>query len=177
MKPWAAHWILFNCDFVTERGFHICIITLKEPENLTVISLREETAKRRRHDAMRSSVHSRAGVIVLTGGKLTMGFFDFLKGPDINQGIAEYRGTQGAVLLDVRTAQEYRGGHIPGSKNIPLQSLGRDHSRFLFQKRSSSQFMRFLFNLVFYHSFRPIASGDSPEASHFRFYLAPFGKV
>ena len=125
MKPWAAHWILFNCDFVTERGFHICIITLKEPENLTVISLREETAKRRRHDAMRSSVHPRAGVIVLTGGKLTMGFFDFLKGPDINQGIAEYRGTQGAVLLDVRTAQEYRGGHIPGSKNIPLQSLGR----------------------------------------------------
>ena len=81
MKPWAAHWISLNCDFVTERGFHICIITLKEPENLTVISLREETAKRRRHDAMRSSVHPRAGVIVLTGGKLTMGFFDFLKGP------------------------------------------------------------------------------------------------
>ena len=67
--------------------------------------------------------------------------------------------------------------HPSAEALLPLQSLGRDHSRFLFQKRSSSQFMRFLFSIVFYHSFRPIASGDSPEASHFRFYLAPFGKV
>ena len=67
--------------------------------------------------------------------------------------------------------------HPSAEALLPLQSLGRDHSRFLFQKRSSSQFMRFLFSIVFYHSFRSIASGDSPEASHFRFYLAPFGKV
>ena len=51
-----------------------------------------------------------------------MGFFDFLKNPDINQGIKEYSATEGAVLLDVRTPDEYRQGHIPGSKNIPLQS-------------------------------------------------------
>ena len=54
-----------------------------------------------------------------------MGFFDFLKGPDINQGVKEYRATDGAVLLDVRTPDEYRQGHIPGSKNVPLQSIDK----------------------------------------------------
>ena len=54
-----------------------------------------------------------------------MGFFDFLKGPDINQGVKEYSTTDGAVLLDVRTPDEYRQGHIPGSKNIPLQSINK----------------------------------------------------
>ena len=54
-----------------------------------------------------------------------MGFFDFLKGTDINQGVKEYRATDGAVLLDVRTPDEYRQRHIPGSKNVPLQSIGK----------------------------------------------------
>lgn len=30
---------------------------------------------------------------------------------------------QGAVIVDVRTPAEYKGGHIKGSVNIPLQSL------------------------------------------------------
>ena len=54
-----------------------------------------------------------------------MGFFDFLKQPDVNQGVKEYQSTSGAVLLDVRTPEEYRSGHIPGSKNIPLQTIDR----------------------------------------------------
>ena len=54
-----------------------------------------------------------------------MGFFDFLKGPDINQGVKEHSVTDGAVLLDVRTPDEYRQGHIPGSKNVPLQSIDK----------------------------------------------------
>ena len=49
-----------------------------------------------------------------------MGFFDFFKMPDINQEIHAYKETKGAILLDVRTSQEYREGHIPGSKNVPL---------------------------------------------------------
>ena len=54
-----------------------------------------------------------------------MGFFDFLKGPDIGEGVREYNATPGAVPLDVRTPEEYREGHIPGSKNVPLQSLDK----------------------------------------------------
>ena len=39
-----------------------------------------------------------------------MGFFDFFKQTNINQGIEEYKRTAGAVLLDVRTPQEYQEG-------------------------------------------------------------------
>ena len=49
--------------------------------------------------------------------------FGFMKGPDINQGVYEYLRSEGAVLLDVRSPQEYYGGHIPGSYNLPLQSI------------------------------------------------------
>ena len=52
-----------------------------------------------------------------------MGFFDFLKGPDINQGVKEYSATDGAVLLDVRTPDEYAAGHIPGSLLIPFDEI------------------------------------------------------
>lgn len=54
-----------------------------------------------------------------------MGFFDFLRGYDINQGVKDYKNTGGAVLLDVRTPGEYRDGHIPGSRNVPLQSIDK----------------------------------------------------
>ena len=54
-----------------------------------------------------------------------MGIFDFFKQPDINQGVQEYKNTAGAVLLDVRSPQEYREGHIPGSQNVPLQQLDK----------------------------------------------------
>lgn len=52
-----------------------------------------------------------------------MGIFDLFKMPDINQGVKNYQSSPGAVLLDVRTPGEYRGGHIPGSKNVPLGSI------------------------------------------------------
>ena len=54
-----------------------------------------------------------------------MGFFDFLKQPDVNKGVDDFRNAEGAILVDVRTPQEYREGHIPGSKNVPLQQLDK----------------------------------------------------
>ena len=54
-----------------------------------------------------------------------MSIFDFFKQPDINKGLKEYAETENAVLLDVRTPQEYREGHIPGSKNVPLQTIDK----------------------------------------------------
>ena len=42
---------------------------------------------------------------------------------DINTGLIEYKKTEGAVLLDVRTPMEYAQGHIPGSINVPLQAI------------------------------------------------------
>ena len=54
-----------------------------------------------------------------------MGFFDFFRQPDIQEGLRQCQAAHGAVLLDVRTPEEYREGHIPGSQNIPLQSLDK----------------------------------------------------
>ncbi len=54
-----------------------------------------------------------------------MGIMDYFRGPDINQGVREYGATPGAVLLDVRTPEEYRSGHIPGSRNLPLQVIDK----------------------------------------------------
>jgi rhodanese-related sulfurtransferase len=42
---------------------------------------------------------------------------------DINKGVEEYLATPGAILLDVRTPEEYAAGHIPGSISIPLAAL------------------------------------------------------
>lgn len=52
-----------------------------------------------------------------------MGLFDLFTAADINKGVEEYRATEGAVLIDVRGADEYRQGHIPGSVGIPLDSI------------------------------------------------------
>lgn len=52
-----------------------------------------------------------------------MGLFDFFKGSDFDEGIELYKNTKDAVLLDVRTQQEYLEGRVPGSWNIPLQEL------------------------------------------------------
>lgn len=52
-----------------------------------------------------------------------MGIFDFLKTENINEGISQFEQTNGAVLLDVRTTEEYQSGHIPQSINIPLHEI------------------------------------------------------
>ena len=59
-----------------------------------------------------------------------MGFFDFLLPQDINKGFEEYGQTQNAILVDVRTTEEYAAGHLPGSVNIPVDRIGEAWNRF-----------------------------------------------
>ena len=41
----------------------------------------------------------------------------------INEAVLECRNTPDAVLLDVREADEFRSGHIPGAVNVPLSRI------------------------------------------------------
>jgi len=51
----------------------------------------------------------------------TMGIFNLFKNKS-NQNILDYK-SKGAIILDVRTRQEYNTGAIKGSKHIALQDL------------------------------------------------------
>lgn len=46
---------------------------------------------------------------------------------DITTLLEGYYSNPGAILLDVRQADEYARGHIPGARSVPLQAL-RDFS-------------------------------------------------
>ncbi len=52
-----------------------------------------------------------------------MGIFDLFKGVDINSELEEMKSMKDAVLLDVRTINEYSNGHIPGSINVPVEEI------------------------------------------------------
>lgn len=54
-----------------------------------------------------------------------MGFFNIFQAPDMEKGLREYKTTSGAILLDVRTKEEFLEGHVPGSMNLPLQEIDR----------------------------------------------------
>jgi phage shock protein E len=45
----------------------------------------------------------------------------FLKGTDYKELVSN-----GAVILDVRMPAEYKGGHIKGSKNVPLNTISKN---------------------------------------------------
>lgn len=51
-----------------------------------------------------------------------MGIFNFL-GENINEGVKEHKATPNSFLIDVRTKNEYRMGHVPGSINMPLETI------------------------------------------------------
>jgi phage shock protein E len=51
-----------------------------------------------------------------------MGLLDFFTGKKKKQKITAAL-ESGAIIIDVRTANEFDGGHFPGSKNIPLHLL------------------------------------------------------
>ena len=44
---------------------------------------------------------------------------------NIAQGLEAFKKTPGAVLLDVRTPEEFKSGRLAGSKNIPLQQAAK----------------------------------------------------
>lgn len=48
---------------------------------------------------------------------------DLFRRKDINRRIEELRDKNRAVLIDVRDADEFRRGHIPGAINIPADSI------------------------------------------------------
>ena len=47
----------------------------------------------------------------------------FFNRVNINEAVQECRNTPNAVLLDVREADEFRSGHIPGAVNQPLSAI------------------------------------------------------
>ena len=52
-----------------------------------------------------------------------MGFLNLFKHVDINTEVEVMKSVEKAVLLDVRSEEEYSGGHIPGSKNVPVEKI------------------------------------------------------
>ena len=57
----------------------------------------------------------------------------------IDQGVYEYLRRKNSKLLDVRTPAEYRRGHIPGSVNVPLQSI--DEIEYLVDNKEDPLFL------------------------------------
>jgi len=47
----------------------------------------------------------------------------FFKRTNINDSVNEWRNMADAVLVDVREADEFRAGHIPGAINVPLSGI------------------------------------------------------
>ncbi len=58
-----------------------------------------------------------------------MGLFNIFKQPDINAGVDQFQKIDDAVLIDVRTEDEYKSGHIDGSINIPLHNISNVQNR------------------------------------------------
>ena len=52
-----------------------------------------------------------------------MGIWTLFNQPNINRGVEAFRQAPDALLIDVRSAEEYAGGHIPGSIHLPIQAL------------------------------------------------------
>ena len=54
-----------------------------------------------------------------------MSIFNIFARKDINDGVEQYRKADKAVLLDVRTKEEFSEGHIEESLNLPIGEIDR----------------------------------------------------
>lgn len=52
-------------------------------------------------------------------------FFHPLRKNKMDQGVADFRNTEGGILLDVRTPEEYAAGHVADSLNLELDEIHR----------------------------------------------------
>ena len=57
-----------------------------------------------------------AGIIII---------FRLLGGREVAPSIVKQKLESGAIIVDVRTPEEFRDGAYPGARNIPLSDLGR----------------------------------------------------
>jgi phage shock protein E len=61
---------------------------------------------------------------------LVVGYLLYKRTGDLSVADAQQMVKDGALLVDVRTAEEFQGGHIEGAVNIPLQEVGSRTSEF-----------------------------------------------
>jgi rhodanese-related sulfurtransferase len=60
-----------------------------------------------------------------------MGYYEGLPEIDIDEHIEDMSILKNVVLVDVRTPEEYREGHIPGAINIEADMCGRKHREYI----------------------------------------------
>ena len=60
-----------------------------------------------------------------------MGYYEELPELDINEGLEDMKIYKNAVLVDVRTPEEYAEGHVPGAINIEASLCGRKNRAYV----------------------------------------------
>ena len=62
---------------------------------------------------------------ILIAVVLAVGYLAMLRGGNVSGADARRLVASGALLVDVRTFEEFTSGHLPGAVNIPVQELDR----------------------------------------------------
>ena len=60
-----------------------------------------------------------------------MGYYEGLPELDINERLEDMELIKNTVLVDVRTPEEFREGHVPGAINIEAEMCGRAHRDYI----------------------------------------------